>query len=635
MASAAVLFKAAGAKALCSCGQADITPAMPQRFGFRALPRPLFEGSRLGRFHSEYKVCSGLRRLSPRAETPRGRAESAGSPSGDNRKPQVADLKAQALTPSIERAEKRIERVENQIDVVAAAAAAAAADGKSTELLEQRLVALEQRLVALEQQKAALEQRLTALMQAEVESLKLQRTPAVAAQDPAVLERLQKYAEYIAQVDIASGFIDIPHELREGMPPGLRDSIFIRESYRTVLKKLEALGNDFAVVLSGTPGIGKSAFAVLLLHHLAKQGAQVAYRYKDEATRDTIIFFDFSDPSAINVKRASESAADFPSLESLSARPTVWRVIDGRAPPHTQFRGYGRCVVLCSPNRGNYWEFVKGRGCFLWWLPVWTLKELEDCREHLYEQVSQEQMEKRAKEFGGLVRHVLANPTSSFDDIARTLDADQAVELYNLSAQSSDSEVRHIFAHIEATEDLEWVGYTLGSQKIKELVYQKAKLGRWRDLTTMLRAAAEEPTLGKLTGDLLEQNGHDMCQQGIALDPEDVKEVSKGAVGRPRMETEAEKEAEKEQREQAIKEIQEAFGGSKEKKYDAPSKGIDLAKLERPTYVKPLVKTQESWDSLVCSGDGWSTQSSSRATSSIDVAQKGCGSWWSAPAQAE
>jgi Mrp family chromosome partitioning ATPase len=94
-----------------------------------------------------------------------------------------------------------------------------------------------------------------------------------------VPERLQKYAEFIAHADTASGVIQIPPELREGLPPGLKDSILIRECYRMVLKKLEALGNDFAVVLSGTPGIGKSAFTVLLLHYLAEEGAQVAYRY--------------------------------------------------------------------------------------------------------------------------------------------------------------------------------------------------------------------------------------------------------------------------------------------------------------------------------------------------------------------
>jgi Mrp family chromosome partitioning ATPase len=94
-----------------------------------------------------------------------------------------------------------------------------------------------------------------------------------------VPERLQKYAEFIAHADTASEVIQIPPELREGLPPGLKDSILIWECYRMVLKKLEALGNDFAVVLSGTPGIGKSAFAVLLLHYLAEMGAQVAHRY--------------------------------------------------------------------------------------------------------------------------------------------------------------------------------------------------------------------------------------------------------------------------------------------------------------------------------------------------------------------
>jgi hypothetical protein len=79
MASAVVLFKVAGAKTLCSRGQADIAPATPQRFPFRTLSPSLFEGLRLGRFHCVYRVGSGLRRFSPRAEIPHGGAESAGS----------------------------------------------------------------------------------------------------------------------------------------------------------------------------------------------------------------------------------------------------------------------------------------------------------------------------------------------------------------------------------------------------------------------------------------------------------------------------------------------------------------------------------------------------------------------------
>lgn len=93
------------------------------------------------------------------------------------------------------------------------------------------------------------------------------------------LQALQDYAESIAKVDIASGFIEVPPDPLGVLPPSLSESIMIRPCYLLVLKKFEALGDSFAVVLTGSPGIGKSAFAVLLLHYLAKQGAKVAYRY--------------------------------------------------------------------------------------------------------------------------------------------------------------------------------------------------------------------------------------------------------------------------------------------------------------------------------------------------------------------
>lgn len=90
---------------------------------------------------------------------------------------------------------------------------------------------------------------------------------------------LRTFAAHIAAADTASGVIEIPREDRHiVLPPMLRESMYIRESYLEVLRKLDALGNDFALVLSNSPGIGKSAFAVLLLHHLAKQRAKVAYR---------------------------------------------------------------------------------------------------------------------------------------------------------------------------------------------------------------------------------------------------------------------------------------------------------------------------------------------------------------------
>jgi hypothetical protein len=66
--------------------------------------------------------------------------------------------------------------------------------------------------------------------------------------------------------------------------------------------------------------------------------------------------------------------------------------------------------------------------------------------------VSEELMETRVLQFGGLIRNVLADPDLPFEDVAETLSADQAMDLYHLSLQSLESEVRHIFAHIAVSQ---------------------------------------------------------------------------------------------------------------------------------------------------------------------------------------
>ncbi|GAQ84807.1 hypothetical protein KFL_002070030 [Klebsormidium nitens] len=201
---------------------------------------------------------------------------------------------------------------------------------------------------------------------------------------------LQAYAEFIATVDTSSGYIEVPPGLADVVPPALSESIMIWECYLLVLKKLDALGDSFGVVLSGSPGIGKSAFAPLLLHHLAKKKAKVTYRYQDMFEGDTIVYFDFSDLSAIQVKIASEGTQGWPAIRRLSKDRSIWCVKDGRA-PEAQFRGVGRYIVLCSSDVDDYKEF-----CEVWRLPDWSLQEMQECRRRLYPEVPEETMEKRS-----------------------------------------------------------------------------------------------------------------------------------------------------------------------------------------------------------------------------------------------
>jgi hypothetical protein len=80
---------------------------------------------------------------------------------------------------------------------------------------------------------------------------------------------------------------------------------------------------------------------------------------------------------------------------------------------------------------------------------VWTLDELQNCRQHLYPQLSEEQTEDR---FGGVVWSVLAQPERSFDDLRASLSAEEAVAVYRAGAQGLKSDIRHAYLHIRVSQ---------------------------------------------------------------------------------------------------------------------------------------------------------------------------------------
>jgi Mrp family chromosome partitioning ATPase len=87
----------------------------------------------------------------------------------------------------------------------------------------------------------------------------------------------------------------LPSDLHVDIPPPLRASIYVRPSYWTALRKIrEAVREapEAGVVLTGSPGVGKSAFAMLLVAHLAQQGGVVIYHYTGSFC-EWLVLFDF------------------------------------------------------------------------------------------------------------------------------------------------------------------------------------------------------------------------------------------------------------------------------------------------------------------------------------------------------
>lgn len=147
-------------------------------------------------------------------------------------------------------------------------------------------------------------------------------------------------------------------------------------------------------VVTGTSGVGKSAFALPLACALAKRGERVLYVHEFGFLGTVMILLDFTNANDLKVKYAigrdtaaqmtGEQLATSP-VESLGAwldcvsgsvshfsnaavfkcgtgpllDAAVFKIVEGKA-PGGQWSGTGRVVVLASSNDDSYRRYAKG-----------------------------------------------------------------------------------------------------------------------------------------------------------------------------------------------------------------------------------------------------------------------------------
>jgi hypothetical protein len=100
------------------------------------------------------------------------------------------------------------------------------------------------------------------------------------------------------------------------LPPQLRHSLYIRHSYRKLFElvwdkcKGGKAGEQLGFIVTGTPGIGKSAFALYLVQQLGMRRQIVCYEYQDEHRSRQRIKLDFRDIDSVVAKRIQLPASD-------------------------------------------------------------------------------------------------------------------------------------------------------------------------------------------------------------------------------------------------------------------------------------------------------------------------------------
>ncbi|CAN0408826.1 unnamed protein product [Ectocarpus sp. 12 AP-2014] len=171
--------------------------------------------------------------------------------------------------------------------------------------------------------------------------------------------------------------------------------IFIRSCYKDLSNIIIAgatNGSMDNIVVTGTPGIGKSVFGYYLLYLLRLKRKTVVFEQKRK-------WYRFSDDGVVEGR--FETFKDAGYLDD----PAGWYLSDPEYKPDEGFRGV--TVVLVSPGKDKTNEFLKQDLARLLFMPVWSEDELLECQRIIFShERSVEDVRKAFEKVGGVARAV-------------------------------------------------------------------------------------------------------------------------------------------------------------------------------------------------------------------------------------
>lgn len=189
-------------------------------------------------------------------------------------------------------------------------------------------------------------------------------------------------------LELANGTFFIGHRK-------MGSKLFSRSCYKDLSKIIidgAINGSMDNIVVTGTPGIGKSVFGYYLLYLLRQNGKTVVFEQNDK-------WYRFSDEGVVEGRFETFSDAGFLN------DPAGWYLSDPEGKPREGFTGIA--VVLVSPGKDRTNEFLKQDDACLLFMPVWSEDELLECRRIIFPGArSVNDVRKAFEKVGGVARAV-------------------------------------------------------------------------------------------------------------------------------------------------------------------------------------------------------------------------------------
>ena len=195
-------------------------------------------------------------------------------------------------------------------------------------------------------------------------------------------------------MEVENNFLDIPeHDTLFNIDVKF---LYVRQSYLDLHNLI--FSEDYAnrnVIITGTPGVGKSMFALYELYLALREGKTVVFRHLVSGI--TYIF-------DTKKNRAFTTTAPSAVYLYLKEESTVYLYDAGTKSSPQYGRFPRRILVFSSPERRNYAEIEK-KGAMMCYMPTWSWSEIS----HVIQKGDRDEAiaQQMFDVFGGVPRYVL------------------------------------------------------------------------------------------------------------------------------------------------------------------------------------------------------------------------------------
>lgn len=265
---------------------------------------------------------------------------------------------------------------------------------------------------------------------------------------PCADETLVTFWKGLSNIALTDGkFITFP--ALDDLVPRKMKRLYIRKPYADLfeimsnhLLHVDETDTIHNFVITGTPGIGKTVFLFYVLWRLSKMETTEAVILRRQVDRGRIYVF---------TKNECFMTKDDSHIDLLLLHESTWYLTDTLSP----LPGVANATTLlvCSPSRKHYSDFLKIDGTICLYMPLWSLNELLEVAPVYKLEV--EDVTTRYLFVGGVVRYVLEQSLNLVKFINDALGRVQVSTLMNLFFDSENivyEKLVHSIIHYEVVD---------------------------------------------------------------------------------------------------------------------------------------------------------------------------------------